>query len=191
MAMRDEDFGTDLILTVGDDGEWPPPEVIATQPSRDWQSLFEQERARADAAEARAEELRWAEVDSRARAGSLKWQFDRSRIKLKAATEEAKEARRAAKDVPCLRAELARLQQILSEAGIESGKGAMIGSPRDTVSAPQARQDAVGRALGQGRRVRTTPQGVQHQKDTIKAQRKEIHPAQQGRSSSGASRSRG
>ena len=103
--MRDEDFGTDLNLAVGDDGDWSPPEVIATQASRDWRSRFEQERTRADAAEARAEELRWAEVDSRARAGSLKWQLDRSRSKLKAATEEAKEARRAAKDVHSLRAE--------------------------------------------------------------------------------------
>ena len=80
-AMRDEDFGTDLNLAVGDDGDWSPPEVIATQASRDWRSRFEQERARADAAEARAEELRCAEVDSRARAGSLKWQLDRSRSK--------------------------------------------------------------------------------------------------------------
>ena len=174
MAMRDEDFGADLILAVGDDGDWSPPEVIATQPSRDWRSLFEQQRARADAAEARAEELRWAEVDSRARAGSLRWQLDRSRSKLKGATGEAKEARRTAKDVPSLRAELARLQQLLLEAGLEPSKVGMIESPRDTVAAPQARQDAVGRVSGQGRRVRVTPQGVQHQKDTIKAQRKEI-----------------
>ena len=25
MAMRDEDFGTDLNLVVGDDGDWSPP----------------------------------------------------------------------------------------------------------------------------------------------------------------------
>ena len=174
MAMRDEDFGTDLTRAVGDDGDWSPPEVIATQPSRDWRSRFEQERARADAAEARAEELRWAEVDSRARAGSLKWQLDRSRSKLKAATEEAKEARRASKDAPSLRAEVARLEQLLSEAGIEPGKVRMIGSPRNTVAASEAQKDAVARAFGEGQRVRVTPEGVQHQKDTVKAQRKEI-----------------
>ena len=174
MAMRDEDFGTDLNLVVGDDGDWSPPEVVATQPSRDWRSVLAQERARADAAEARAEELRWAEVDSRARAGSLKWQLDRSRSKLKAATEEAKEARRAAKDVPSLRGELARLQQLLLEAGLEPGKLRMVGSPRDTVAASKARKDAVGRAFGQEHRVRVTPEGVRHQKDTINTQRKEI-----------------
>ena len=162
-AMRDEDFGTDLNLAVGDDGDWSPPEVIATQASRDWRSRFEQERARADAAEARAEELRCAEVDSRARAGSLKWQLDRSRSKLKAATEEAKEARRAAKDVHSLRTESARLQQFLSEAGIDPGKVRMIGSPRDTVAASEARRDAVGRTFGQERRVRVTPEGVRRQ----------------------------
>ena len=174
MAMRDEDFGTDLNLVVGDDGDWSPPEVVATQPSRDGRSVLAQERARADAAEARAEELRWAEVDSRARAGSLKWQLDRSRSKLKAATEEAKEARRAAKDVPSLRAELARLQPLLLEAGLEPGKLRMIGSPRDTVAASKARKDAVGRAFGQEHRVRVTPEGVRHQKGTINTQRKEI-----------------
>ena len=135
--------------------------------------MLAQERARADAGEARAEELRWAEVDSRARAGSLKWQLDRSRSKLKAATEEAAEARRAAKDVPSLRAELARLQQLLLEAGLEPGKLRMIGSPRDTVAASKARKDAVGRAFGQEHRVRVTPEGVRHQKDTINTQRKE------------------
>ena len=51
-----------------------------------------------DAAQARAEELRRAEVDSRSRAGSLKWQLDTCRNKLKAASEETKEVRRAAKD---------------------------------------------------------------------------------------------
>ena len=75
----------------------------------DWRSLYEQahtraekERARADAAQARAEELRRAEVDSRARAGSLKWQLDTCRNKLKAASEETKEVRRAAKDAAFL-----------------------------------------------------------------------------------------
>ena len=172
--MHDEDFCTDLNLVVGDDGDWSPPGVVATQPSRDWRSLVAQERARADAAEARAEELRWAEVDSRARAGSLKWQLDRSHSKLKAATEEAKEARRAAKDVPSLRAEVERLQHLLFEASLEPGKLRMLGSPRDTVVASKARKDAVGRAFGQERRVRVTPQGVRHQNDTINTQRKEI-----------------
>ena len=71
----------------------------------DWRSLAEREyaraeseRARADAVEARVEELRQAEVSTRSQAGSLKWQLDASRTKLKAAVEETAEVRRAAKD---------------------------------------------------------------------------------------------
>ena len=83
---------------------------------RDLRSLYERERAsadreraRADAAEARAEELRWAEVASRSEA-----------------VEETKEARRAARDVPSLQAEVARLETFLSQAGIESNEGSTI-----------------------------------------------------------------
>ena len=59
-----------------------------------WRSLYERERARAEAAEARCEELRWAEVDSRARAGSLKWRLDNCRKKLAARVGDVKEAAR-------------------------------------------------------------------------------------------------
>ena len=103
--MRAEDFGAPLTLAEGEDGLWSPPMAAPACEPRDWRSLYEQaharaekERARADAAQARAEELRRAEVDSRSRAGSLKWQLDTCRNKLKAASEETKEVRRAAKD---------------------------------------------------------------------------------------------
>ena len=77
MAVRDEDFGSGLTLVEGDDGIWSSPEAAPACAPRDWRSecerehaRAERERARADAAEARCEELRWAEVESRARAGS-------------------------------------------------------------------------------------------------------------------------
>ena len=99
----------------------------------DWRCVYEQaharaenERARADAAEARAEELRRAEVESRSRAGSLKWQLDTCRNKLKAAAEETKEVRRAAKDALFFQAEVARLEKLLSQAGVESSKRSTI-----------------------------------------------------------------
>ena len=50
MAMRDEDFGTALTLTEGDEAIWSPPMSAPTSEPRDWQSLCEQERARAEAA---------------------------------------------------------------------------------------------------------------------------------------------
>ena len=64
MSIRDEDFGSALTLTEGDDGVWSPPMAAPASEPRDWQSLYEQaqaraetERARADAAEARGQEL--------------------------------------------------------------------------------------------------------------------------------------
>ena len=120
MAVLDEDFVTDLTPAAGDCGT-----PITAEPVRqplDWPSLYERERARANAAEARCEELRRAEVDARARSGSLKWQLDKSRSKLKAAVEETQEVRRAAKGALSLQAEVARLTKLLSDAGVETAK---------------------------------------------------------------------
>ena len=52
----------------------------------------------------------------------LKWQFDRSRSKLKAAVEETQEVRRTAKDALSLQAEVTRLEKLLSEASIGPGQ---------------------------------------------------------------------
>ena len=75
--------------------------MLEQQP-RDWRSLYERqharaerERARADVAEARCEELRRSDVDARSRAGSFKWQLDSCRGKLEASRVEVKELRRA------------------------------------------------------------------------------------------------
>ena len=122
MSIRDEEIGADLTLVEGDDGIWSSFEATHTCAPRDLRSLYERERARADAAEARCEELRWAEVDSRARASSLKWQLNKSRSKLSEAVEETKEVRRTAKDALSLQAEVTRLEKLLSEAGVEPSK---------------------------------------------------------------------
>ena len=123
MAVFDEDIGAGLALAdSGAVASSPPLPAPAFEPV-DWKSLYEhaharaeRERARADAAEARCEELRWAEVASRARSGSLKWQLDKSRTKLKAAVEETKEIRRAARSALSLQAEVARLRTLVSES---------------------------------------------------------------------------
>ena len=163
MAVRDEDFESGLTLVEGDDGIWSSPEAAPASSPRDWRSEYEREharaereRARADAAEARCEELRWAEVESRARAGSLKWQLDRSRSKLKAAVEETQEVRRTAKDALSLQAEVTRLEKLLSEASIEPAKH------RPTSPADKAR-----------RRLRATLEQAENQKATIKSLRAE------------------
>ena len=163
MAMRDEDFGAALTLAEGDDGIWSPPMAAPACAPRDWQPLYEQahsraerERSRADAAQARAEQLRRAEVDTRSRAGSLKSQLDKSRNKLKAAVEETKEVRRAAKDALFFQAEVARLEKLLSQAGVESSRRSTIMSLRmevvrlrEALQASQARNDTTAAASGE------------------------------------------
>ena len=156
--MRDEDFGAALTLTEGEDGVWSPPMAAPGCERPDWRCVYEQ--ARADAAEARAEELRRAEVDSRSRAGSLKWQLDTCGNKLKAAAEETKEVRRAAKDALFFQAEVARLEKLLSQAGVASSKRRTImllrkenARLRKAVKASRAR---AGRLEGQLAKLRAT-----------------------------------
>ena len=131
--------------------------------ARDWRSLYElehgraeRERSRADTAEARCEELRRAEVDARARAGSLQWQADSNRAKLKAAREETKDVRRTAKNALALQAEVTRLEKLLSEAGIEP-----------------ARRRPITKADKESRGRRATPGPIEHRKATIDALRAE------------------
>ena len=172
MASRDEDFGADLALTEGNDAIWSPS---GPAPARDWRSLYEQAHARAerecsraDAAEARAEELRWAEVDARGRAGSLKWQLDRCRNKLKAAVEETKDVRRTAKNALSLQAEVTRLENLLSEASIEP-----------------TRRRPITKADKETRRLRATLERAENQKTTIeslRAERGELRKEVTGRS---------
>ncbi len=141
MAIRVEDIDTAPTLAAGDDGAWNAHAAVPMGQPRDWRLLYEREHAgterereRAAAAEARAEELRWAEVAARCDAGSWKSRFEASRRKLKAAVEEAKEARRAAKDALSLEAEVSRLHKLLREAGVESGRRSTIMSLRMEVA---------------------------------------------------------
>ena len=62
MPMRDEDFGTPVTLAEADGGLRSPSMAAPASEPRNWQSLYEEararsERARADAAEVRAEAL--------------------------------------------------------------------------------------------------------------------------------------
>ena len=118
MAIRVEDIDTAPTLVAGDDGARSLPEAAPIREPRDWRLPYERERARAEReraraeeAQARAEELRWAEVVARCDAGSWKSRFEASRRKLNAAVEQAKEARRAAKDALSLEAEVSRLRR--------------------------------------------------------------------------------
>ena len=179
MAIRDEDFGADLSLVERDEGIWSSPEAAPTRTPRDLLSPYERERARADAAEARCEELRWAEVASRTDAGSWKSRFKACRSKLTAAEEETKELRRAAKDMPALQAEVARLKALLSEDGIEWKEDAATEALRKENArlrralTAQGREGAIGPRPAEARRLRAAENRAEERKDTIKALRAE------------------
>lgn len=89
-----------------------------------------QERARADAAQARYEALRLAEIEARSRAGSYKGLFEQCRAKLNAVREELKRICRTAKDALAVQAERDRLQRLLDEAGVDTRKRATVTSLR-------------------------------------------------------------
>ena len=176
MAVLDDDLRVGGTLTEGGGGFWSPPGPAPSVAPRDLQSLYEQERARADASEARCEELRWAEVAARSDAGSWKSRFKSCRRRLSEAEEETKELRRAAKDLPSLQAEVARLTTLLSEAGISSSETGKVEALRKEVArlrralAAQPGKDTAGEA----RRVRTALEEAPQRRETIKALRQEI-----------------
>ena len=130
---------------------------------RDWRRLYEQTLERAEAAEARAEELKWAEVVARSAAESLKWQFKEARRKRLAAVEDANGARRAAKNALFLEAEVARLTRLLGEAGVDpQPRGTEISLRREVarlrkaVARAQVQADAeLRKALRRSRRQKT------------------------------------
>ena len=153
MEMRTEDFGTSSAAGIVGDGFLhslrPAPEAV------DWKFLHERERVRAEAAEARCEELRWREVEARHRASSLEMFLAKSRAKLDSAREEIREVRRTAKRALALEKEVARLNRLLVEAGVDARKRSTVMSLRkenaalaaevqelqDRVAALEARND--------------------------------------------------
>ena len=105
--------------------------VAALAPAPDWPRLHGQAVERAEAAEARAEELRRAEVAARTEAGTYRGLFEAARRKRLAAVEDAAEARRAAKNARALEAEVRRLRKLLADAGVASGRRGVVGLRRD------------------------------------------------------------
>ena len=180
MAMRDEDFGTALTLTEGDEAIWSPPMSAPPSEPSDWQARAEMERARADAAEARAEELRWAEVATRSDAAAWKSRFKACRQRLSGAEQEAKDLRRAARNVPSLQAEVAHLEELLSEARSGSSAFGTIEALREEIAglqkalASKARKDATGPLSRENARLRKALERSQGQKDEVVALRGEV-----------------
>ena len=188
MAVLDDDFSVDATLTEDGAGIWSPPKSTLAGTLQDFQSLYEQQRARAEAAEARCEELRWAEVAARSDAGSWKSRFRSCRRRLSEANEEAKELRRAAKAAPSLRAAVARLETLLSEDGIasdETGAVEALGKEvlrvREVLTEPDAVTDIVGWHPGETSRDRASREETARLKVTIRTLRKDIKGNDKGK----------
>ena len=126
------------------------PDAASLSAAPDWRRLYEQTLERAEVAEARAEELKWAEVAARSALGSLQWQLKEARRKRREAVEAANEARRVASNAFSLQAEVRRLKDLLADAGVASHRSSVIGLRREIV---RLRKD-VPRAEVQAREIR-------------------------------------
>ena len=171
MTVLDDD--SVIGLTPVEGGVWSSPATGAARQQRDIQSLYEQERARADTAETHCEELRWAEVAARTDAGLWKSRFKSCRRRLTEAEEETKELRRTAKDALSSQAEVARPKQLLADAGVGTGKGAAVVPQHKTAQEPQARRDTPRSRSREARQLRKALETTQAQKDRIQALRHE------------------
>ena len=164
MAVLDEDSGAGVRFAEGDGPVWSSPEAASAPAPRDWRSAYERERARADAAEARCEELRRTELRARTDAGSWKSRFKSCRRKLDGAVEETRELRREIKaGAPGLHREMARLRKELSRALAEP-----------SAAATRARQNRIGVLEAENLELRKALQGAEGHKKTVRWQNDEI-----------------
>ena len=163
MAVLDDEFSVDGTLAeVG--GIWSPPKPTSAGASHDYRSLYERERARAEAAETRCEELRWAEVAARSDAGSWKSRFKSCRSKLDAAVEETKQLRREVRaGVPGLHREVVRLRKELSQALAEP-----------SAATTRIRQIRLAALEAENLQLRKTVQREEGHRETIRWQHGEI-----------------
>ena len=104
-----------------------------------WRACYEQERARAEAAEARCDALRIQEVDARSRLGSLRTVFETNKAKLEATRDELRALRRASRETVKLQGEVKRLQGLLDAAGVDHRKNDALMSLRREVCTLRAR----------------------------------------------------
>ena len=116
-----------------------------------WRLLYEETLQRAEAAEARAEELKRAEVAARSEAASYKGLFRAARRKRLEAVEETGRVRRVAKGALFLQSEVARLTRLLEAAGVDPSRRSTIVSLR--IEVERLRKEVPG-AAAQARKIR-------------------------------------
>ena len=161
MVMRAQDVGSQLTRVEQADGAWSLPAARLAADSHEWRLWYEREVARAEAAEARADEWRQAQIVVRSQVCSLKALFEANRNKLIEARQETEAIRRTAKDALSLQAEVQRLTKLLAATHVEPRKRCTMVSLRMQVGdlrEENARlRSQLRKALRRSRRPQGTP----------------------------------
>ena len=139
----------------------------------DWPRLHEEEKRRADAADARGDRLKWEKVQAHSEAQYWKAQWGRARTRLEAARAEVEDLRDVSRDALHLRSEVERLETLLATIGVDTRKRSTIASLRIETSRLQAGNEA----------QRTQLQEVESDRDALRAQVETLSRAQFGRKS--------
>ena len=135
--------------------------------------LHEEEKRRADAADARGDRLKWEKVQAHSEAQYWKAQWGRARTRLEAARAEVEDLRDVSRDALHLRSEVERLETLLATIGVDTRKRSTIASLRIETSRLQAGNEA----------QRTQLQEVESDRDALRAQVETLSRAQFGRKS--------
>ena len=161
MVMHVQDVGSQLTRVEQADVTWSLPAAKLAADPHEWRLRYEREVARAEAAEARADEWRQAEIVARSQVGSLKALFEANRNKLIEARKETEAIRRTAKDALSLQAEVQRLTKLLAASHVEPRKRCTMVSLRMQVGnlrEENARlRSQLRKALRRSRRPQGTP----------------------------------
>ena len=138
-----------------------------------WRRLYEEEKRRADAAEARVERLEREKVQAHREAQYWKAQWGRARNALEAARAEAKDLRRVSGDALHLRSEVDRLETLLADIDVDTRKRSTMASLRIENGRLQAGSEALGEQL----------QEVESERDELRSRVETLSRTQFGRKS--------
>ena len=169
MVMRAQDVGSQLTRVEQADGAWSLPAARLAADPHEWCLRYEREVARAEAAEARADEWRQAEIVARSQVCSLKALFEANRNKLIEACKETEAIRRTAKDALSLQAEVQRLTKLLAATHVEPRKRCTMVSLRMQVGDLRRGERAAAQSAAQGAAAIAAPPG--HAQDAVQGQR--------------------
>ena len=175
-----EDFRPVAPPSVSTGGPALAPAQMSASPasaSMDRRACCAHERARADAAQARCEALRRAEIEARSRAGTYKGLFEQCRAKLHAAREELARVCRTAKNALELEAHRDRLARLLDDAGVDTRKRATVTSLRIAVARLRGE---LGKEKEKSRQLEAQKAALEQEVETLRSTRSVLSGALYG-----------